>query len=107
MPGAGGQASLGVVPELFQHLRDRYGVMLNRLMAEGRVDEAAFVHAELLERPLEAYELLVKHERFELAATMAAASSSSRASSSSPSCAPASAIAPSPSPCRRAPSRPR
>lgn len=53
------------------HLRALYREAAARLEADGRIEEAAFVHADLLGAPLDAVRLLERAGRLELAATLA------------------------------------
>jgi len=57
--------------ELHSTLERLYEDALRRLEAEGRITEAAFVLADLLERPHEAVHLLETHARLEEAAALA------------------------------------
>ncbi|APR84267.1 Hypothetical protein A7982_09616 [Minicystis rosea] len=59
--------------ELHEHLCDRYRRMFERLEREGRIDEAAFVLAELLRESAEAVAFLERHGRLRLAAELAEA----------------------------------
>jgi MoxR-vWA-beta-propeller ternary system domain bpX6 len=61
--------------ELFSHLRATYRKAFERLEREGRVDEAAFVLAELLQDNEEAVAFLERHGRLRLAAEIAEARS--------------------------------
>lgn len=55
----------------FGDLRSLYRRTFDRLVAQNRIDEAAFVLAELLNSHAEAVEFLEKHGRFRLAAELA------------------------------------
>ncbi len=59
--------------DLFSHLRATYRKAFERLEREGRVDEAAFVLAELLHDNEEAVAFLERHGRLRLAAEIAEA----------------------------------
>ena len=52
-------------------LRQLYRQTFERLVAQNRIEEAAFVLAELLKSNLEAVEFLEKHRKFRLAAELA------------------------------------
>ncbi|WP_375756000.1 bpX6 domain-containing protein [Corallococcus exercitus] len=58
-------------PAVMEALRERYRETFRRLEREGRIDEAAFVLAELLEATEEAVSFLERHGRFQLAAELA------------------------------------
>ncbi|MBN8229783.1 hypothetical protein JYK02_19920 [Corallococcus macrosporus] len=58
-------------PAVLQALRERYRETFRRLEREGRIDEAAFVLAELLAATEEAVSFLERHGRFQLAAELA------------------------------------
>jgi hypothetical protein len=68
-PRAG--ASIDVGDELREHLRKTYRAAFEKCDREGRIDEAVFVLAELLNARLEALDYLVKHERHAQAAELA------------------------------------
>ncbi|MBK9643892.1 MAG: hypothetical protein IPO67_01815 [Deltaproteobacteria bacterium] len=70
-PGPSGGGGIGLQTELFARLRQLYTQAAERLTREGRIEEAAFVYAELLDRPSDAVGLLEKHGRFALAADIA------------------------------------
>lgn len=55
----------------FEHLRKLYRQTFDRLVAQGRFEEAAFVLAELLKSHHEAVEFLEKHGKYRLAAQLA------------------------------------
>jgi hypothetical protein len=57
--------------ELFAALKERYREAFRRLEREGRIDEAAFILAELLGAHEEAVSFLERHGRFQLAAELA------------------------------------
>lgn len=59
--------------EMEQHLRQLYRQAFTRLDREGKVDEAAFVLAELLQVKQETLDYLVKHQRYQQAAELALA----------------------------------
>lgn len=65
-PSAGALAS-----ELYGHLRASYESLFARLEAAERIDEAAFVLAELLDDAARAVAFLERHRRFRLAAELA------------------------------------
>lgn len=62
---------LAVSDALFDHLRQTYRRAYERLLREGRVEEAAYVLAELIGETYEAIDLLEKHDKLELAAELA------------------------------------
>ncbi|RKG61681.1 hypothetical protein D7V80_33575 [Corallococcus sp. CA054B] len=68
---SGAAQSFGGGPAVFEALRERYRETFRRLEREGRIDEAAFVLAELLEATEEAVSFLERHGRFQLAAELA------------------------------------
>nr|WP_254330038.1 bpX6 domain-containing protein [Corallococcus exiguus] len=68
---SGAAQSFGGGPAVFEALRERYRETFRRLEREGRIDEAAFVLAELLEAAEEAVSFLERHGRFQLAAELA------------------------------------
>ncbi|QSQ22145.1 hypothetical protein JY651_44610 [Pyxidicoccus parkwayensis] len=71
-PARGGAASIFAGGEdLFAALKERYRAAFRRLEREGRIDEAAFVLAELLGAHEEAVSFLERHGRFKLAAELA------------------------------------
>lgn len=67
--GSGG--SLGYGPVVFAHLQNLYQDAATWLERDGRIEEAAFVLADLLGRPLDSVSLLEKHQRLRLAAELA------------------------------------
>ncbi|MCB9564905.1 MAG: hypothetical protein H6708_31350 [Kofleriaceae bacterium] len=73
MAGAGGGAAIPVALDAIRLLRDRYEAARQRLLREGRVEEAAFVVADLLVDPAAAVALLERHGRAWLAAELAEA----------------------------------
>ncbi|WP_164012696.1 bpX6 domain-containing protein [Pyxidicoccus trucidator] len=71
-PAKGGAASVfGGGEDLFAALKERYRDAFRRYEREGRIDEAAFILAELLGAHEEAVSFLERHERFKLAAELA------------------------------------
>lgn len=64
-------ASLFGDETLEHHLRALYRQAFNKLDREGRIDEAVFVLAELLDAKQEALDYLEKHQRFKQAAELA------------------------------------
>ena len=58
-------------PGLHETLRALYEQSVERLVEEDRIDEAAFVLADLLDRPADAVDLLHAHARYEAAAVLA------------------------------------
>ncbi|MEQ9499968.1 MAG: bpX6 domain-containing protein [Deltaproteobacteria bacterium] len=71
----GGGRSMVVGFDVFELLRERYRRLVERLVRQDRIDEAAFVLAELLQEDEEAVQLLENHERFVKAAELAEARS--------------------------------
>ncbi|RKG98778.1 hypothetical protein D7V97_32520 [Corallococcus sp. CA053C] len=70
--GSSGSAQVfGGGPAVFEALRERYRTTFRRLEREGRIDEAAFVLAELLNAAEEAVSFLERHGRLRLAAELA------------------------------------
>jgi hypothetical protein len=67
--GARGQVPYG--QNVYQYLQQTYRRAAGRLEQAGRIDEAAFVFAELLNSPQECIALLERHQRYELAAQIA------------------------------------
>ncbi|UQA57500.1 bpX6 domain-containing protein [Polyangium aurulentum] len=65
------RSALGLGPDLFGALRVRYRRAFERLEAEGRIQEAAFVLAELLDASEEAVSFLERHGELKLAAELA------------------------------------
>lgn len=72
-PGA--SWSIGMGPDIFNYLRNLYQQTFQRLDAQGRTEEAAFVLAELLAQYAEAVSYLEKHGRLKLPAEIAEARS--------------------------------
>lgn len=70
--GALGAGMFGA-PDLYLSLQKRYRAAFERLEREGRIDEAAFVLAELLHDEAEAVAFLERHGRLRLAAELAEA----------------------------------
>lgn len=70
-PGTSGRASLNLDPPLRQYLMDLYRRSFGKLDREGRIDEAVFVLAELLQSHAEALDYLEKQQRFTQAAALA------------------------------------
>ncbi|OBU85906.1 bpX6 domain-containing protein [Chromobacterium subtsugae] len=68
---AGPSIQLG--DELNQHLRQLYRRTFDKLDREGKIDQAVFVLAELLQAHAEALDYLERHERFSQAAELALA----------------------------------
>ncbi len=71
--GAPVRSAIGMGGGLFQDLESIYRRAHERLAAEGRIDEAAFVLVELLQAYAEAAAFLERHGRFQLAAEIAEA----------------------------------
>ncbi|TQM10368.1 hypothetical protein FB548_2569 [Pseudoxanthomonas sp. 3HH-4] len=69
--GAGGGLSIGLGPDLQDHLRGLYRRAFESFDRQGRIDEAVFVLAELLNARQEALDYLVRHERHAQAAELA------------------------------------
>jgi len=67
--GGGGAVPWG--PVVYAHLQDLYQDAATRLERDGRIEEAAFVLADLLGRPLDSVALLENHQRLRLAAELA------------------------------------
>ncbi|MCC6536210.1 MAG: hypothetical protein IT162_01585 [Bryobacterales bacterium] len=65
--------SLPLEEQFFEYLRERYRAAYERLLAQGKIEEAAFVLTELLEQHEEAVALLEQHSRLEKAAQLAEA----------------------------------
>jgi hypothetical protein len=68
-PGRGSSVDLG--DGVYEQLRAMYRAAYEQLLAQGKIDEAAYVLAHLLREPTSAVALLEKHKRFELAAKLA------------------------------------
>lgn len=71
MNPASGSSNINLSPELYDHLMSLYRQAFRKLESEGRIDEAAFVLAELLESHAEAVSFLERHKRYKLAAEIA------------------------------------
>lgn len=71
-PG-GPTRTIAASPSYYEQLRAQYRRAYEALLAEGRLDEAVFVLAELLGQRQEAVDLLEKHGRFGVAADLAEA----------------------------------
>ena len=67
------QSVWGLQTNLYHHLRNLYRQAFQRLEAQGRIEEAAFVLTELLAAHAEAVSFLEKHGRLRLAAEIAEA----------------------------------
>jgi hypothetical protein len=63
--------TIGLPPDLLETLRSLYRDAFTRLEREGKIEEAAFVLAELLHESEEAVAFLERHKRLQLAAEMA------------------------------------
>jgi hypothetical protein len=72
-PPVGPAASLPLGDDALSVIRARYRTAAERLERAGRIDEAAFVLADLLSDVAAAIALLERHQRFALAARLAAA----------------------------------
>lgn len=71
-PRSGGAASIfGGGAAVYEALRERYREAFRKLEREGRIEEAAFVLAELLHEAEEAVSFLERHGRLRLAAELA------------------------------------
>jgi hypothetical protein len=66
-------SSIGVGHDFMEHLRRLYRAAFERLAAQGKIEEAAFILSELLFANEEAVAFLEKHGRLRLAAEMAEA----------------------------------
>jgi hypothetical protein len=69
--GPGGALSIGLGPDLQEHLRALYRRAFESFDRQGRIDEAVFVLAELLNARQEALDYLVRHGRHAQAAELA------------------------------------
>ena len=72
-PGVRPASSIHLGADLDGYLRQLYRRSFEKLDREGRIDEAVFVLAELLQSRQEALDYLEKHKRFEQAAELALA----------------------------------
>jgi hypothetical protein len=71
-PSQGGSGGIfGGGAEVYEALRERYRQAFKKLEREGRIEEAAFVLAELLHEEAEAVSFLERHGRLKLAAELA------------------------------------
>jgi hypothetical protein len=72
-PRVGGASStaFNLPPDFYEELKDLYRKTARALEEEGRIEEAAFVHFELLGENDEGIAMLERHEKFELAAQLA------------------------------------
>ncbi len=71
-PRQGGPGGIfGGGAEVYEALRERYRQAFKKLEREGRIEEAAFVLAELLHEEAEAVSFLERHGRLKLAAELA------------------------------------
>lgn len=68
-----GGSSINLEAEWFERLRQLYRQSFERLEAQGRIEEAAFVLAELLKSNHEAVEFLARHGKYRVAAELAEA----------------------------------
>lgn len=66
-----GAAALPYGPTVYQHLEELYRTAVKELEGCGKVEEAAFVLADLLNSPGEAVDLLEHHKRWRMAAELA------------------------------------
>ena len=64
-------SSVHLENQWFENLRQLYRQTFDRLVAQNRIEEAAFVLAELLKSNLEAVEFLEKHKKYRLGAELA------------------------------------
>jgi hypothetical protein len=69
--GTGPATVFGGGPAVYEALRERYRAAFQRLAREGRIEEAAFVLAELLREDEEAVSFLERHGKLTLAAELA------------------------------------
>jgi hypothetical protein len=72
-PRRGVRSAIATAEGFYELLRKRYRAAFERLEREGRIDEAAFVLAELLKEAEEAVSFLERHGRLRLAAELAEA----------------------------------
>lgn len=68
--GHTGGRSVMLGPTINQHLQAMYRKAATDLEKAGRIDEAAFVYAELLNSPSECVAMLERHRRYEMAAKL-------------------------------------
>ncbi len=68
---SGRGASVDLGDGVYEQLRQLYRAAYEQLLAQGKIDEAAYVLAHLLREPTSAVALLEKHHRYELAAKLA------------------------------------
>ncbi len=73
--GATQRSAFSLGSSLFDTLKELYRGAVARLVRQGRIEEAAFVLADLLDAPIEAVELLEQHGLHRLAAELAEARS--------------------------------
>lgn len=73
MERSSGGAAIGLGDELFEMLRTMYRQAFERLVQQGKIDEAAFVLAELLDESERAVDFLVQHGKARVAAELAEA----------------------------------
>jgi hypothetical protein len=71
MQRASATSDINVSPELYEHLMGLYVEAFHKLESQGRIEEAAFVLAELLEEYDEAIAFLERHNRYKLAGEIA------------------------------------
>lgn len=69
--GPAAASTLNLGEDLYARFRSLYLDAAKSLEAEGRIEEAAYVYFELLDDATEGIALLERHEKFELAASMA------------------------------------
>ncbi len=69
--GSGRTSALSLAPDIYGRLRRLYERALERLIAEGRIEEAVFVLVDLLREHARAVDLLERDGRFALAAEVA------------------------------------
>lgn len=72
-PRAAARSTILLDPKVMDALRTRYRDAVERLVREGKLEEAAYVLADLLQTPGEATDLLERHGQLELAARLAEA----------------------------------
>ncbi len=72
-PGSGAASVVPMGEDLVDRLKRMYEQSAKKLEAEGRLDEAAYVHAKLLDDPQGAVAMLERHEAWRLAAEVAEA----------------------------------